>query len=249
VLVVGDSVALTLGFGIAYDRTKLNLTVSNDGILGCGLLRGGQIWVDGVWSNIGANCQQWPTRWAYDVGFSKPQVVIVLTGTWDAFDRRINGRFIPYGSPEADQLLVQDMHDSLNVLAAQGAEVIYLTAPYIVKENDPNPPSQYRSAFDRPRVDHFNQLLQQAVGSDPRAEIVDLNKFLAPGGQMAHLRDGKPFQDDGVHFGPEGSLATADWLGPSIASAAATAAERAAATAAPPTTPSTTPSTTGAPSG
>jgi peptidoglycan/LPS O-acetylase OafA/YrhL len=245
VLLVGDSVALTLGFGVAYDKTKLNVSVSNDGILGCGLLRGGQIWVDGSWSNVGANCQQWPTRWAYDVGFSKPQVVIVLTGTWDAFDRRINGRFIPYGSPEADQMLLQDMHDSLNVLSARGAQVVYLTAPYIVKENDPNPPSQYRSAFDRPRVDHFNQLLQQAVGSDPRAEIVDLNKFLAPGGQMAHLRDGKPFQDDGVHFGPEGALATADWLGPSIDSAAAAAAERATAAA----TPSTMPSTAGAPSG
>ena len=109
--------------GLGYDQQKLNLTVSNDGILGCGLLRGGQIWVDGVWSNIGANCQQWPTRWASDVSVAKPQVTIVLSGTWDAFDRRINGRFIPFGSAESDQLLIQDIRDSLNVLSAQGAQV------------------------------------------------------------------------------------------------------------------------------
>jgi peptidoglycan/LPS O-acetylase OafA/YrhL/lysophospholipase L1-like esterase len=253
VLVVGDSVALTLGVGLGYDQKKLNLTVSNDGILGCGLLRGGQIWVDGAWSNIGANCQQWPTRWASDMSVAKPQVVVVLTGTWDAFDRRVNGQFIPYGSAQADQLLVQDIRDSLNVLAAQGAQVLYMTAPYIVKENDPNPPSQYRSAFDRPRVDHFNQLLQQAIGADPRAEIVDLNGFLAPNGQMAHLRDGKPMQDDGVHLGPEGSIAAAEWLAPTIAAAAVTADERATAatttTAPTATTAAGTTSTGGAPSG
>jgi lysophospholipase L1-like esterase len=150
-------------------------------------------------------------------------------------------------------MLVNDMRDSLNVLAGQGAQVLYLTAPYIVKENDPNPPSQYRSAFDRPRVDHFNQLLQQAVGGDARARIVDLNKFLAPGGQTAHLRDGKAFQDDGVHFGAEGALATADWLGPTIAAAAAIADEPAAAPSAPtstaPTIGPTTGPTNGAPSG
>ena len=227
VLVVGDSVALTLGIGLGYDKEKLDLSVSNDGILGCGLLRGGQIWVDGAWSNIGANCQQWPTRWASDVSIAKPQVVIVLVGTWDAYDRRINGSFVPYGSQQADQLLVQDIRDSLGVLAAQGAQVLYMTAPYIVKENDPNPPSAYRSAFDRPRVDHFNALLHEAVGTDPRAEIVDLNKFLAPNGEPAHLRDGKPMQDDGVHLGPEGSLAVAEWLAPTIAAAAALADARA----------------------
>jgi peptidoglycan/LPS O-acetylase OafA/YrhL len=227
VLVVGDSVALTVGVGLGYKQKQLNLTVSNDGILGCGLLRGGQTYVDGVWANIGTNCQQWPTRWAYDVAVTKPQVVVLLSGTWDAFDRIINGRFIPFGSAESDQLLLQDLRQSLDVLSTQGAQVIYLTAPYIAKQNDPNPPSQYRSAFDRPRVDHFNALMREAVGSDPRAQIVDLNGFLAPNGQQAHLLDGKPMQDDGVHLGPEGSIAVAQWLAPSIASAAATAAVRA----------------------
>ena len=120
VLVVGDSVALTLGVGLAYESKTQNLTVSNDGILGCGLLRGGQIWVDGTWSNVAANCEQWPARWASDVTVTKPQVVIVLTGTWDAFDRRINGRQIDFGSTEDDQLMLQDMRDSLDVLSAAG---------------------------------------------------------------------------------------------------------------------------------
>jgi peptidoglycan/LPS O-acetylase OafA/YrhL len=227
VLIVGDSVALTVGFGFGgAERQKLNVTPSNDGILGCGLLRGGQILVDGRWSNIGANCQQWPTRWAYDVAVTKPQVAILLSGTWDDFDRSINGHFVPYGSTESDQLLVGDLRGSLNVLAAQGAQVIFLTEPYIAKENDPNPPAQYRSAFDRSRVDHFNQLLQEAVGSDPRATIVDLNAFAAPSGRMRNLFDGKPFQDDGVHFGPEGAAATAEWLAPAIDAAARAADAR-----------------------
>jgi peptidoglycan/LPS O-acetylase OafA/YrhL len=227
VLVVGDSVALTLGVGLAYESKTQNLTVSNDGILGCGLLRGGQIWVDGTWSNVAANCEQWPARWASDVTVTKPQVVIVLTGTWDAFDRRVNGRQIDFGSTEDDQLMLRDMRDSLNVLSAQGAEVLYMTAPYIVKENDPNPPAAYRSAFDRPRVDHFNALLHEAVGNDPRAEIVDLNGFLAPNGKSATTRDGRPMQDDGVHLGPEGSAAAATWLAPTIASASQLADARA----------------------
>jgi lysophospholipase L1-like esterase len=227
--VVGDSVALTLGVGLAYKSQTDNQTVSNDGILGCGLLRGGQIWVEGSWSNIGANCQQWPTRWASDVSVTKPQVVIVLTGTWDAFDRRIDGRTVAYGSPEDDQLMLADIRASLDVLSAQGAQVLYMTAPYIAKDNDPNPPAAYRSAFDRPRVDHFNQLLRQAVGNDPRAEIVDLNQYLAPNGEPAHTVDGRPMQDDGVHLGPEGSAAAADWLAPTIKRAARTADARAAA--------------------
>jgi lysophospholipase L1-like esterase len=136
--------------------------------------------------------------------------------------------------------MIQDMRDALSVLSAQGAQVLFMTAPYLRKENDPNPPAQYRSAFDRPRVDHFNTLLQQAVGSDPRATIVDLNKFLAPGGQPAQTRDGRPMQDDGVHLGPEGSAAVAQWLAPAVRAAAETAATRATQTA--PTTTVPTPS-------
>ena len=228
VLVVGDSVALTLGQGVGVVGQTENLTVSNDGILGCGILRGGRIWVDTGWFDIGANCQEWPTRWAADVAFTDAQVVIVLTGTWDMYDRRIDGRTIPFGSPEADQMLLDDLRGTVDVLSSKGAQVVYLTAPYLVKENDPNPPAAYRSAFDRPRVDHFNSLLTQALAGDPRVDIVDLNGYLAPGGRLRTAPDGAPLQADGVHFGPGGREIVADWLMPSIARAALQAEQRGA---------------------
>ncbi len=223
VLVVGDSIAVTIGVGLNDLAPADHLVVSNDGILGCGILRGGELDVDGKWSKIGTNCQQWPQRWAFDVGVADPQVVVVLTGTWDAFDRRIDGRTVPFASAEGRQLLAKDLRDALDVLSSHGAHVLFLTTPYIAKQNDPNPPAEYKSAFDRSRVDAFNALLRDTVGHDPRATVVDMNRFLAPDGHPARAADGQLFQTDLVHLGPEGRAAASEWLAQQIETWAARA--------------------------
>ena len=58
---------------------------------------------------------------------------------------------------------------------------------------------------------------------------------------MMNTVDGRPMQDDGVHLGPEGSAAAADWLAPTIKRAARTADARAADAAAAATTTTTAP--------
>ena len=227
-LVVGDSVALTVGMGIGGLARAENLVVSNDGILGCGILRGGKIFVDTGWFDIGANCQEWPSRWAADVTFTDAQVVVVLTGTWDMYDRRLDGREIAFGTPgvRSDDPR-RSPADRRRPLVARRAG----------RASSPRRTSRRRTTRTRRRSTARRSTAPASTTttgwsarrsrSDPRVDIVDLNGFLAPGGELRRTRDGAPLQADGVHFGPGGRDVVAEWLMPWISAAAFEASRRA----------------------
>jgi hypothetical protein len=218
VVVVGDSVAMTLAEGLRASGAPRGIAVRNEGFLGCGISHGGRIWYFGRPEPIGPECAQWPERWGAAVSEFDPDVAVVLLGATDAYDREIDGRWLDFGSPELDALLVGELHAAVDVLAARGARVVLLTVPYYEHRYAVNTPDDLdRSVFSPTRVDHFNRLLRQVAAADPRATVIDLNGFLSPDGQAHEVIDGIVVQGDGVHFTSEGGIYAGDWLVPQLA--------------------------------
>jgi peptidoglycan/LPS O-acetylase OafA/YrhL len=218
VVVVGDSVAMTLAEGIRASGAPRGIVVRNEGFLGCGISHGGRMWYFGRPEPIGPECARWPERWGAAVAEFDPDVAVVLVGATDAYDREIDGRWLDFGSPELDALLVGELRAAVDVLAARGARVVLLTVPYYEHRYAVNTPDDLdRSVFSATRVDHFNRLLRQVAAADPRATVIDLNGFLSPDGQAHEVIDDIVVQGDGVHFTPQGGTYAGDWLTPQLA--------------------------------
>jgi peptidoglycan/LPS O-acetylase OafA/YrhL len=217
VLVVGDSVATTLGAGMARTQDQFGLLVWDQGMLGCGLSAPGRVRIDGQVLDSTPKCDAWPERWAGQIDEFRPQLVVVLTGTWDGYDRQIDGTWLEVGTPEWADHLLGLWRGALDVLSARGAHVVVLTTPYL-ESSDPNSPDHPDSAFDPDRVDALNAVMRQAAAEAPdRVTLVDLNAFVCPEGHyqpdVAGVAD---VRGDGVHFTPSGADFVASWLAPQI---------------------------------
>ena len=90
-MVVGDSVALTLGRGIERWGALHGIAVLNDGKLGCTLLDGARVrgyW--GVESRPFDSCKI-RDQWQRDMQTFRPDLVVVLFGAWDVYDASWDG--------------------------------------------------------------------------------------------------------------------------------------------------------------
>ena len=209
VLVVGDSVALTLGLGLQEAGLDDKVFTVNRSQTGCGLTHQGEVLVEGRVQTINDYCDQVP-KWAADVQELRPDLSLMLIGAWDAYDRRIDGQWIGFGAPEWDALMVQDLQAAVDALSSAGGKVVFATVPHFENRYVVNQPSEFKSAFDPWRVDHLNALLRQvAQANADRVRVIDLGGYLDPPERRGLL-------EDGVHFGPESRKVVADWLAPQL---------------------------------
>jgi hypothetical protein len=212
VLVVGDSVAKLTGEGLADVSEEHRLAVTNGGTPGCGFVRGGEVLTQGGWMRVDPACQAWAERWTYLVGVNDPEVVVLLVGFWDVFDRRIGGTILEFGSPEADAYTKRELNAALDALTSRGANVVLLTTPYFA----PAPDGASLTARDKERVDHMNELFREVASeSAGMVEVRDLNRLLTPGGYR-HSIDGVDMRGDGIHLTDAGKEYVADWLAPLV---------------------------------
>jgi peptidoglycan/LPS O-acetylase OafA/YrhL len=214
-LILGDSVALTLGQGLAPYGAKYGVKVIDDGILGCGIVQGGSYRYFGQVTAQRAICDTWPTRWAGLVDRNDPDVVVVLVGRWEVMDRMRAGRWVHIGDPAFDQELRNDLDQAVTVLSRKGATVAFATAPYYLRGEAPDG-SRYPED-DPARVDAFNVLVRSvAAAHRDRATVIDLNARTGPDGVYTRVVNGVVMRSDGVHFTPQGGKALAPWMLPQI---------------------------------
>ena len=211
-LVLGDSVALTLGLGLHETSAANDLVVLNRSNMGCGIIHGGDVWLMGRVSPIRDDCGGWAFAWPAAIAEFDPDVALLLIGAWDAYDRRIDGRWVPFGTPESDALLRADLQAAVDVITSDGTRLALATVPYYDDRYVVNRPDEFRSAFDPWRVDHLNVLIREvAQANRDRVGIVDLHRVVA-GAAVS----GAPLQDDGVHFGIDTRRQIADLIAPRL---------------------------------
>jgi peptidoglycan/LPS O-acetylase OafA/YrhL len=161
-------------------------------------------------------CPDWRSSWARDVETFDPQVVALHVGAWEVFDRRIGGRWVPFGSAESDALLLETLDDVTELATARGARLALLTVPLF--ERSPGVSATEWTQNEHWRTRHLNDLLRRHAADHPElVSVVELGRWVCPGDRCRDEVDGSALRYDGVHFSPEGAAVAASWLAPRLA--------------------------------
>ncbi len=234
VLLFGDSVALTLGIGLALpaEQDKYGYILSDKGILGCGVVNGPAVELMGAHDATPPACngssflagetpdmQPWPFQWQAAINDVKPNVVVLLAGRWEVVDRQYQGNWTNILSPTFAAYVKKQLEVASNLVTASGARMVFLTAPCTRSGEQPDGAPWPE---DNPaRLAVFNRLVREVVAAHPLTDsVVDLNAAACPRGKYATSVDGVVIRrDDGVHFTDAGGAFLAGRLMPPIVAA------------------------------
>ena len=197
VLVVGDSVALTLGRGVERWGADRGVAVWNLGLPKCGIARG-ERWVALRRIPASERCDAWPDEWAAAVAAFDPDVVLVLSPVWDLMLHRAEGwdTFRGPGDPLFETWLAGEYRLATDVLATGGARVVWLDVPCPEGEN-----------ADRATT-AVNGVIAEVVGSRSDATSISIAEQLCgPDAPFAGVRS-----DDRYHFTETGADTFGAWL-------------------------------------
>lgn len=218
VLVVGDSVALTLSSDLPSGVPGPGIEVTSEAILGCGVIRVARH-AGPLVHEPADDCRTWPQRWARAIDRLQPDVAMLLLGAWEVFDIQLDGERIEFASSRHEALFSEEIDRALDVLGAGRTEVLVLTTPCFAHFDD----REFREGSDRndpARVAWVNDMLRRASAGRADVRVVDLGGRLCPGGQFRQSIGGVTVRrDDGVHLDPDGLGLVWQWLRPEVLSA------------------------------
>jgi peptidoglycan/LPS O-acetylase OafA/YrhL len=216
ILVVGDSVAHGVGYGLSTWSTGPGhgaAVVANGAQLGCPIARNGLFKFLGQIDRFMAKCD-WAGFFPRFLADENPDLVVLQTGIWEVVDRILPGddTWRHLGEPLVDHYFETELLSAIDTLDATGARVVLLTYPHFdagANQGFSNLPESQPA-----RVDRLNDLVRDAASRRPDVTtVVDLQSWLAgqPGGELdpAKRKDGLHFQDDYVPT-------IAAWLGPKL---------------------------------
>jgi peptidoglycan/LPS O-acetylase OafA/YrhL len=222
VMIVGDSVAGSIGLGFDALGAQSALTVWNRGELGCGLFYDGSVFEGGELGAVDSVKCNWSARWPGQLAQFKPDIVVLLTGAWDILDREVDGHLVKFGTAEYDSSFLQQLDAATSLLGSTGAKVVVLTTPFFSRPELVGETGRQWPEYDPWRVDRINSLYRDFLATHPgRYRIVDLNKFVSPQGKFADELNGQQIRGDGVHFTAAGAQMVANWLTPQLKEVAA----------------------------
>jgi peptidoglycan/LPS O-acetylase OafA/YrhL len=212
VLIVGDSLALTVAVGMAPYAGAYGIDLGGRSHTGCGVAVALPLSDHGVVGDLFPNCPTWPTWWSDDVRQLHPQVIGLVIGFWEVMDRVVDGRWQHLGDPGFDAYETAQLERAVAILSSGGAKVALFTAPYFHTGEQPDGSPWPQD--DPARVDRLNQLLGEVARRRPGVvSLVPLNRFLDPQGRFTWTLDGHVVrQGDGVHT----TLAGGTYLAPRV---------------------------------
>ncbi len=166
-LIVGDSIALTLGMGLSVDsRARYGVTVSDHATLGCDLDPGLEVLTSGRPGPATPGCEEWRGLWPFLVARQRPEVVALGLGRWEVTDHLLGGQWVHIGEPVWDEHLTGDLESAITIFHEFGARVVLFTMPYI-DPTDHQPDGLPWPENSPARVQAFNALLRRVARSEP----------------------------------------------------------------------------------
>jgi peptidoglycan/LPS O-acetylase OafA/YrhL len=207
VLLLGDSLALTLGPGLGVQSGAWGATLINQGIVGCDLDPSSVVDIEGSVTVAAQGCAHWPEVWQGQVDRLNPDVVTLELGRWDVSNRIVDGTWTRIGEPAWDHLYASELSSAIRILSSRGAHVVVFTLPYVTQTTDA--PDGTPWDINQPvRTDQYNALVRKTVGLFPRvASVIDLNHLLDPKGVYTTFIDGVPVRsDDQEHISLYGGM-------------------------------------------
>ncbi len=200
-LVVGDSIALTLGMGLAVgSQGTYGVTLSNHGTLGCDFDPGTAIRTNGRVGVATNGCALGRGEWPFLAAAVYPQVVALGVGRWEVLDHYWDGRWVHIGEPVRDDHVAADLRYAIAIFNTVGARVVLLTMPY-VDPTDRQPDGLPWSEDTPARTRAYNALVERVARADPsEVSVIDVNRMLSPAGIYTATLAGIVVRwQDGVH--------------------------------------------------
>lgn len=199
VLLIGDSLAFTLGVPWLSDEERYGIKLADAGVLGCAFTTTGQLNVAGKWEGQSVGCPNALEQWAQEADDLHAQEVVVELGYRDQFDWKIGGKVVHLGQPAFDAALQRQIDRMVQVLGAGGRKILFLSVPYSHPPNLPDGSSAPAAAPQR--HSGINAMLQAEAAKDPsNVHFLDLDETVSPGGHYSAKVKGQLCRFDGVHF-------------------------------------------------
>lgn len=200
-VMLGDSVAVTVGNAIKPFAADYRFAFGNDAIVGCGVAVGSALKTLGEVAQVPGRCTGWEQAWQQTIDSAHPDVALILLGRWEVLDRLLDGSWRHIGEPAFDSYLAGRLDRALAIAMSGGAIAVLCTAPYYQGQERPQGGTWPEN--DPARVDRFNELARQAVARHPAAVLYDLNGAVSPSAKFTSVLDGVAVRSsDGVHFTP-----------------------------------------------
>jgi peptidoglycan/LPS O-acetylase OafA/YrhL len=217
VLLVGDSMAGSLGASLAPEASDYGVRIINEGHPGCAVS------TDSVFRFLlytnppGSPCalgkpaalldqwQQWVDRY-------RPDVVVYL-GRVDLMNQDYDGSWTSIGDPAFDTFLQSQLGRGVAILGSRGARVVLMTSPYYDSTVQGGGVAVPEDAPGRVTVD--DRILAAVTSAHPGVTLFPLGKVVTPTGRYQQDVDGVDMRcDDGVHFSADAGLVLAPRLLP-----------------------------------
>ena len=227
VLLIGDSIAGSLGVGLALEARQYDVQVANEGTPGCSLSMQGDIRVlfytvpPNAPCDVGNHPDSLLTTWRRWVDAYNPDVVVYLA-RGETFDQDVGGRWQNLGQAAFDRSVESRYREAVAVLGSRGASVVLMTTPYY---DSGAPPTGGAWPEDDPaRVSVDNAAMQTVADTTPgtadggRVYVFDLNSVVSPGRRYsASVGQVNVRCTDGVHFTRSGGIYVGIRLVPELA--------------------------------
>ncbi|HUY86532.1 MAG TPA: acyltransferase family protein, partial [Acidimicrobiales bacterium] len=208
VLLVGDSMAGSLGVGMQAQQGRFGIQIVNEGSPGCSIAMDGPFKVLWYTTAPGTPCVQYnPSAlletWSRWIASYNPDVVIYFARA-DLMDQSINGKWENIGQAVFDRYLTARLESAAATLTSKGAKLILLTSPVYDSGEQPNGNPWPEDLPNR--VSSYNAILGKVAGMSPSTiSIIDTGAILSPRGQYASSVDGIITRcTDGVHLTASG---------------------------------------------
>jgi peptidoglycan/LPS O-acetylase OafA/YrhL len=211
VLLVGDSLAFTVGVGMLKDEQRYGVELADAGILGCAFTTAGQLDVSGVWQGQSAGCPDALQTWAQEANTLQAKAVVVELGYRDQFDWRLNGHVMHLGQTAFDANVQRQIDQYVKVLGRGGRQILFLSVPWSRPPAEPN--GSPSPAASPARHAEINSMLEAAARRDPRhVQVLNIDSTVSPGNHYQAKLQGQLCRFDGVHF----TLFCSERLEPSV---------------------------------
>ena len=212
---LGDSQSYRLR--LHYGNRVDGLAVEGSTQLGCGTLLA-ERHVDGqTFPNI-PECAEWEARWTQEVASSRPDLVVLMLGLGELYDRRVDDGVLRFGTEEYRAWL-HDEIDRRRELVPEDSGRFALTTVPCMRVSSGAADRHGQIANDPDRLAWLNDAIRSYGAEHPSVPIIDLHGTVCADGYVESV-DGVVLRDDGLHFTEAGSALVWEKLGPLLVAAA-----------------------------
>ncbi len=224
VLLVGDSVAGTLGVGLSEEAKQYGVQLVNEGTPGCSLSMQSQF--KALYYTVspdppcdtGGDPDALLSTWRQWVNAFNPDVVVYV-GRGETFDQEVWGQWQNLGQRAFDGYVADRFRQAIQVLGSKGASVVLMTTPFY--NSGLNSAGSHWPEDDPSRVVTDNATIRavtSASASGGKVYVFDLNSLVTPAGQFSATVGSINVRcADGVHFSESGGIFVGRHLAPELA--------------------------------